>query len=72
MKRFGEKLRALREYYGLSYRQLGAELGYDHTSFSRIESGRGMPSVELLYKIGIYFEVSFDDLLRDDRELRLK
>lgn len=31
-----------------------------------------MPSVELLYKIGMYFEVSFDDLLRDDRELRLK
>jgi len=71
MKRFGEKLRALREYYGLSYRQLGAELGYDHTSFSRIESGRGMPSVELLYKIGIYFEVSFDELLDDSVDLKL-
>jgi transcriptional regulator with XRE-family HTH domain len=72
MPRFGEKLHALREHYGLSYRQLGAELGYDHTTFSKIESGARMPSYELIIKIAHYFEVSFDELLDDARELRLK
>ena len=72
MKRFGEKLRALREYYGLSYRQLGAELGYDNSHFVKIESGRGMPSAELIVKIAKYFEVSFDELMDDEVELDLR
>jgi len=71
MPKFSEKLRALREHYGLSYRQLGAELGYDHTTFSKIESGDRLPSYELIVKIAEYFEVSFDELMDDKIELDL-
>lgn len=71
MSRFGAKLRMLREHYGLSYRQLAAELGYDHTTFSKIEAGRAFPSFELILKIANYFEVSFDELLDDNVELDL-
>ena len=71
MSRFGEKLRVLREHYSLSYRQLAAELGYDHTTFSKIEAGRAFPSFELLLKLVNYFEVSYDELLDDEVELDL-
>ena len=71
MPKFGKKLRALREYYGLSYRQLGAELGYNNSHFAKIESGERMPSYELVVKIAKYFEVSFDELMDDDVELKL-
>jgi len=71
MPRFGQKLRALREYYELSYRQLGAALNYNHSHFAKIESGERMPSYELVVKIAKYFEVSFDELMDDDIELKL-
>ena len=72
MQRFGEKLRMLREYWELSYRQLAAELGCSHGQLGNIESGLSLPSFELALKIARYFEVSLDDLMLDERELRLK
>ena len=71
MKRLGEKLRTLRERRGLSYRQLGVELGYSYAHFARIESGQGLPSAELIEAIVKYFGVSFDELMDDDVELDL-
>jgi transcriptional regulator with XRE-family HTH domain len=71
MKRFGEKLRALREYYGLSYRQLEAELGVARSHLANIESGQRKPSADLIVAIANYFEVSFDELLDDEVELDL-
>ena len=70
MKRFGEKLRTLRERRGLSYRQLGAELGYNYSHFAKIEAGEGLPSAELIEAIVKYFGISYDELLDDERELR--
>jgi len=72
MKRFGEKLRMLREHYGLSYRQLAAELEVAHGHLAGIESGATRPSVDLILRIAAYFEVSLDDLMLDERNLRLK
>jgi transcriptional regulator with XRE-family HTH domain len=70
MKRFGEKLRTLRERRGLSYRRLGAELGYSYAHFARIEAGHTMPSAQLIVAIAEYFGVSFDELMDDKLELR--
>jgi transcriptional regulator with XRE-family HTH domain len=70
MKRFGEKLRTLRQRRGLTLRQLAAS--FDMKSYSHIadmESGRNLPSVELLVKIADYFQVTTDQLLRDEQEI---
>jgi len=71
MKKFGQKLRALRESRGLTLRQLADELGVTHPHLVHIEVGRRGPSIELLIKIARYFEVSTDDLLDDDTKLKL-
>lgn len=69
MKRFGEKLRALREQRGLTLRQLSdlVEVGYSY--ISKMERGEKTPNVAMLVKIADFFEVSFDDLIRDERDL---
>jgi transcriptional regulator with XRE-family HTH domain len=70
MKRVGEKLRTLRERHGLSYRQLAAELGYDHSHLVKLESGKGLPSAGLIEAIVKYFGITYDELLDDEVELR--
>jgi len=72
MEKFGQKLRTLRERAGLSYRKLAVELDVSFTHLSNIESGMRRPSLDLAVKIADYFEVPLEDLIRDERKLRLK
>jgi transcriptional regulator with XRE-family HTH domain len=72
MERFGEKLRALREHRGLSYSQLAAALGYSRGHLSHIELGDTNPSPDLIIIIADFFSVSLDELMRDDRDVRLR
>ncbi len=69
MKRFGEKLRILREHRGLSYRQLAALLDTAHSHLVNLESGKHKPSVDLIVKITQVLSVSFDQLMDDDVDL---
>lgn len=70
MQRLGEKLRTLRGQRGLSLRKLASLLeisSYSH--LAEIESGKSKPSVDLLLKIADFFDVSTDQLLRDELEI---
>ena len=70
MKRFGEKLRRLRQGRGLTVRELAMLFEMkSHSHIADMESGRSKPSVELLIKIADYFQVTTDQLLRDDQEI---
>ena len=70
MKRFGEKLRTLRQNRGLSLRQLASELGLQaHSHIERIEAGKSKPSMSLTLKIAEFFEITPNDLVLDDIEL---
>ena len=69
MKRFGEKLRILRERAGLSYRQLAAQLGVAHSHLAGLEASSHQPSAELILRIAKYFQVTTDQLMDDEREL---
>jgi transcriptional regulator with XRE-family HTH domain len=70
MKRFGEKLRILRERRGLTVRQLASILKINsHSHIVGLEAGKHNPSAELILKIADLFEVSIDQLMRDDQEL---
>ncbi len=67
MKRFGEKLRALRSMRSLTLKQLAGELGYaTHAYLSEIESGRKQPTAELVLKVARRFEITTDCLLKDE------
>ena len=70
MKRFGEKLRRLRQQRGVSTRQLAAILAMkSHSHIADMESGRNYPSVELLVKLADFFHITTDQFLRDELEI---
>jgi len=69
MQRFGEKLRALRQQRGLSYRQLASILEVSHGHIVGIEAGRHKPSADFILKIASLFNVSTDQLMWDEQEL---
>ncbi len=72
IQRFGEKLRALRTHRGLTLKELALALGYvAHGHISELEAGKKVPTVEFALKVADLFDVSTDQLLRDELELEL-
>jgi transcriptional regulator with XRE-family HTH domain len=69
MKRFGEKLRWLREHQGLSLKQLGDRLGVGKNFVWEMEMGKKIPNIVMLTKICDEFGVSCDKLIRDELEI---
>ena len=70
MQRFGEKLRSLRERRGISLRQLATALGFSaHTYLGRVERGQTKPSLELVLQVSRFFDISTDQLMKDELEL---
>ena len=70
IERFGEKLRTLRQRDGISLRKLADMLGHSsHSLVSSLEKGGKKPSAELVVKIANIFNVTTDQLLRDDQEV---
>lgn len=70
MQRFGEKLRTLRTRRGITLQELAHELGFNsHSYISAIEFGKKQPSVALVIKIANLFDVSTDQLLKDNLEV---
>jgi len=70
MKKFGEKLRYLRQQQGLSLRKLASELDMGaHSHLAHIETGKNQPTANLILKIARFFDVSIDLLMKDELEL---
>jgi len=69
MKRFGEKLRTLRQRNGLTMRRLSEMLGVRDSYISQLESGDKIPNVAMLIKVADVFHVALDQLARDELEL---
>lgn len=69
MKKFGEKLRTLREQRGLSLKQLGELLEVSKTYVWEMEKGQKTPNIAMLIKISNVFGVSADKLIRDELDL---
>lgn len=61
--KFKERLKELREKLNISQRKLSSDLELGTTSVYFYESGKKVPSIEVLYKLSVYFEVSSDYLL---------
>jgi putative transcriptional regulator len=70
MQRFGEKLRALRQQRGLTLKQLAQAIGHTtHSHISELETGKRRPSLDLALRLARYFDVSLDQLVKDELEL---
>jgi len=69
MKRIGEKLRSLRIQQGLTMQQLADMLETDDGHISRIENGQKRPSSDLILRISRVFNVTTDQLMKDELEL---
>jgi transcriptional regulator with XRE-family HTH domain len=71
--RFGEKLRELRRHHGLSLQELAEALGYKaHGYISELENGKKVPTVGFVLSVARFFNVSTDDLLRDELYLDIE
>ena|SRR5690348_16871375 len=73
IQRFGEKLHTLRIQRGLTLKELARQLGHvAHGYISELESGKKLPSIDLVLRIARLFEVTTDELLKDELELNEK
>lgn len=67
IKLFGEKLRTLRQNKGLTLLELATALGYRaHGHLSELEAGKKTPTVDFVLLVSRYFDVSTDELLKDE------
>ncbi len=70
VRRFGEKVKQLRERRGMTHAELAVALGYASSSYiSLLENGKRGANAELVRKVSLLFQVSADDLLDDAREV---
>lgn len=69
MERFGKKLRTLRKEQGLTLVQLGNVLDVHNTYVSQMEKSKSTPNAAMILKIARYFDVSTDQLMKDELEL---
>lgn len=64
----GNRLKALRNMYGLSQREVAKRSGVTNSTISLIEQGRVSPSVDSLKKVLDSFSISLIDFLTMDME----
>ncbi|NJN68600.1 MAG: helix-turn-helix transcriptional regulator [Chloroflexaceae bacterium] len=72
MRRFGEKMRTLRERRNMTIRELAVALGYpaeNNSYISMVEMGKRVPKAEFMLKVADLFGVTMDQLTRDDQEV---
>lgn len=73
MEKFGGKLRALRIRSGLTLKDLAVAFGLNsHGYISEIECGKKKPTAEFALKVAIFFDVTTDELLKDELEIQFK
>jgi transcriptional regulator with XRE-family HTH domain len=68
--RFGEKIRYLRRRDGLTLQELAQQLGLQsHGYLSELETGKKKPTVSMTLSLARIFQVSTDQLLKDELEV---
>lgn len=60
----------MRESAGLSSSKLAGELGITSSTISAIETGKNLPSLQLLEKICDYFEISLSDFFSEESKYK--
>lgn len=60
---FGRSLKELREYCGITQRELADFTNIPHQSISVYERGTNAPTITQAYKIAFYFNLTIDDFI---------
>ncbi len=63
VKQLGERIKSLRVERGIGQNKLAEDLCLSNASISYWETGKQIPSAEVIYKLSKYFNVSADYLL---------
>ena len=63
LAKIGERIVALRTEKGMTQQEFAAELDYEKSNMSRLESGRTNPRIATLYKVAKVLNVTLSDLL---------
>lgn len=63
LMQFAERIKALRMEKGVGQNKLAKDLSLSNASISYWETGKQIPSAEVVYKLAKYFNVSADYLL---------
>lgn len=70
MQEFGQKLQALRRRHGFTLKELAVALGYTaHGHISELEAGKKTPTAEFVLSAARLFDVTTDQLLKDELKL---
>ena len=63
VKQLGKRIKSLRVERGIGQNKLAEDLQLSNASISYWETGKQIPSAEVIYKLSKYFNVSADYLL---------
>lgn len=69
---FGERVKSEREKKGWSQAELAEKIHVSRQSVSKWETGKSLPSIEVLIDLSDLFGITIDEMLRSDRELKEK
>lgn len=70
MEQFGAKLKALRKRNDMTMKELAYALDISaHSYISKLENAEKIPSVEKALKISRLFNISLDQLLKDELDI---
>ena len=65
----GNKIQTIRTNNGMTQAEFAEKFNVTRQSVSNWENNKNYPDMETLKKISDTFQISFDELLKDDREL---
>ena len=64
VKMLGERLKKERAKMGLTQNQVADLLGVERSSYTKYKCGSSKPSIGVLYKISLVYEVAIEELIR--------
>lgn len=68
----GEKIKAMRQQSSLSQEQLAEKLHVSRQAITKWETGKGIPDIANLIAISDEFDLSLDELIKDDIAVKKK
>lgn len=72
MNSYGEKLRAAREFLGLTQEQVASTLGLTRNIIVNIENDKRAIKSDELYKFSKLYGITMEEIVAEDREIDVK
>ena len=70
--KFSEKIKEIRKMQNLTQEQFAEKIFISRNAVAKWESNKGYPDIQNLITISEVFEISLDDLIKNDKKLKTK